>query len=161
MSGDAAAIIAALGGLLTATTGALVVLLREVRRLRAHRHHRERPSAPPVARRILLVDDDEDGVILFRQWMRPLGVEVVRAESAEAALEMMRREGFAAMVVDVRLPGMSGADLVTRLRPPVLLLSGLPKEELERTAGECGADAWVVKSGDPRELRETIARLLG
>lgn len=158
---DSAAIIVALGGLLTAVSTALVVLLREVRRLRALRHHRhERPSEPGTRRRILLVDDDDDGAALFARMLRPLNVQVIRAASAEEALDLMAREGFALMVVDVRLPGLSGPDLVHRLRPRVLLMSGLPEDELAEKARGAGVQ-WLRKTGDVQALREAIARMLG
>lgn len=155
---DAAALIAALGGLLTAATGAIVVLLSVVRRLR-RRHAPER--ATDGRRRILLVDDDDDDSRLFAVTLRSLHVEVIRASSAEEAIDLMRREGFALMVVDVRLPGLSGPDLVERLRSPVVLVSGLPEEELQARAVECGADGWIRKTGDLRAMREAVARLLG
>lgn len=118
------------------------------------------PDPDPTGPRILLVDDDDEDAQLFRTALRTFGARVTVANSAERSLDLLHREHFSLVVVDVRLPGLSGPDLVSLVRPKVLLMSGLPAEDLRELADACGADAYLHKSGDIRELRQAVARLL-
>ena len=116
---------------------------------------------PPTAgQRILLVDDDVSAGRLMQRALEPLGVQVVTVESAERAREMLRREGFPLVIVDLRLPGLSGEDLVPYLRPRVLLMSGIDPAELQAAAERCGADEALPKDGNLRTLVATVARML-
>jgi len=82
--------------------------------------------------KVLVVEDDQDIRTLVQLRLRAAGHLVVAAESAEEALELIAsRGGPEVLVSDVSLPGLSGLDLVRRLRAgdrcpavPVVLLSG-------------------------------------
>ncbi|MDQ3000691.1 MAG: sigma-54 dependent transcriptional regulator [Fibrobacterota bacterium] len=67
--------------------------------------------------RILVVDDEPKLRALLSMALSAEGMDVVEAESAEAALHALGRgDGFSTMITDVRMPGMSGLDLVKRAR---------------------------------------------
>lgn len=93
-------------------------------------------------RRFLIVDDNEAFAENLAEILRDAGHEVEVALTGERALELVRRGGFDALITDMRMPAMSGADLMSRLRR---LDSGLPAlavtaytgfEELERARRE-------------------------
>ena len=110
--------------------------------------------------RLLIIDDDEKLCRLLGAYLSPLGYEVISASSGPAGLEYARREPFAAVILDVMLPGMNGLDVLRELRRqsqvPVLMLTALG-EEPDRIVGlEMGADDYVPKNFSTREL---LARL--
>jgi len=79
--------------------------------------------------RILVADDDRHLVELVRAMLDEAGFEVVVAHSGLAAADLIEREDFDLVVLDVLMPGMSGdvlADLLHSLKPqvPALLMTG-------------------------------------
>ncbi len=89
--------------------------------------------------RILVADDDRNLVNLVRAMLDEAGHEVVVAHSGLAAAELIERENFDLVVLDVLMPGMSGdalADLLHSLRPhvPVLLMTGDSGDQFVRSA---------------------------
>ena len=110
--------------------------------------------------RILIVDDDRKLCRLIRDYLEPLGYEVVAAYTGPEGLEVALRDTFSAVILDVMLPGMNGFDVLRRLREksnvPVLMLTGRG-EEPDRIVGlELGADDYLPKTFSTREL---LARL--
>jgi DNA-binding response OmpR family regulator len=110
--------------------------------------------------RLLVIDDDVKLCRLLGDYLNPLGYEVVAAHSGPEGLDRLVREEFAAVILDVMLPGMNGLDVLRELRRrsnvPVLMLSALG-EEPDRIVGlEMGADDYVPKNFSTREL---LARL--
>lgn len=88
------------------------------------------------------------------------------AETAEKALDDLANVRPDLLLVDVRLPGMSGLELVERLRhteapPPALIVSGHEKEVYGAAAQRAGARGFVMKTGGPDELLEAVRRVLG
>ncbi len=59
-------------------------------------------------RPILIVDDEPIVREAIGDWLKDAGYEVVTAESGEEALELVARQDFSVMIVDIRLPGMTG-----------------------------------------------------
>lgn len=114
--------------------------------------------------RILIVDDEPDMVRLIRVCLERGGYRVASVGDAETALDAIKRSEPSLVVLDVVLPGMSGIELLRRLRKfsrvPVILLSGRGGEA-DRTLGiEAGADDYVGKPFSMKELQARIeARL--
>jgi len=115
---------------------------------------------------ILIVDDDVKLCRLVRDYLEPLGYEVTAAHTGPEGLATAAREPFAAVILDVMLPGMNGFDVLRNLRAtsnvPVLMLTGRG-EEADRIVGlELGADDYLPKTFSTRELlarlRATIRR---
>lgn len=108
--------------------------------------------AAPV--RILLVDDNLDHVQLALRALRgepAWRVEAVRLGSE--GVERARAERFDLVLLDYRLPDMSGLDVLGRLRalkpaPDVILMTSQGSEEVAMQALEAGAAAYVVKNAD-------------
>jgi DNA-binding response OmpR family regulator len=112
------------------------------------------------ATRILLVDDDVKLCRLIRDYLTPLGYQVSAAHNGAEGLEVALRESYAALILDVMMPGMDGFEFLRRLRAksnvPVLMLTGRG-EEPDRIVGlELGADDYLPKTFSTREL---LARL--
>ena len=110
--------------------------------------------------RLLIIDDDVKLCRLLCDYLNPLGYEVMAAHSGREGLELAVNEEFAAVILDVMLPGMNGLDVLRELRRqsnvPVLLLTALG-EEPDRIVGlEMGADDYIPKNFSTREL---LARL--
>jgi two-component system response regulator CpxR len=116
-------------------------------------------SIDPVTR-ILMIDDDAKLCRLVKDYLRPLGYDVAAAHNGVSGLEMAAEGEFAAVILDVMLPGLDGLEVLRRLRAqsnvPVLMLTGRG-EEPDRIVGlELGADDYLPKTFSTREL---LARL--
>jgi len=110
--------------------------------------------------RLLVVDDDKKLCRLIQDYLEPLGYEVTAAHTGPEGLDAALHESYAAVILDVMLPGMNGFDVLRELRAkspvPVLMLTGLG-EEPDRIVGlELGADDYLPKTFSTREL---LARL--
>lgn len=111
--------------------------------------------------RVLVVEDDPALASSLLRSMEFEGFEASVAGTAERALELLGTSGFDVVILDVGLPGVSGLELVRRLRRegvevPVLMLTA--RQALgDRVAGlDAGADDYLVK---PFDLEELLARI--
>jgi DNA-binding response OmpR family regulator len=110
--------------------------------------------------RLLLVDDNPKLCRMVREYLEPLGYDVTLAHNGIDGLEKALHGDYAAIILDVMLPGLDGFEVLRRLRDrssvPVVMLTGRG-EAPDRIAGlELGADDYVPKTFSPREL---VARL--
>lgn len=105
---------------------------------------------------ILVVDDDDRIRSLLSRFLTAEGFVVVTAPDAAAARTLRQRMIFDAMVVDVMMPGEDGLSLTRSLRAagdvPVLLLTALGEAESRIAGLEAGADDYLAKPFEPREL---------
>ena len=121
----------------------------------------------PVADRILVVDDEPDIVALVVYHLAKAGYKVSSASTGTDALAMARRDRPSLIVLDLMLPGMSGFDVLAKLREdentagmPVLMLTAR-KEEPDRIRGlELGADDYLTKPFSPQELVLRVGAIL-
>ena len=115
--------------------------------------------------RLLVVDDDPTIRRGLRRVLGLSGFAVEAVDEGEAALALLGDGGVDAVVLDVSMPGMSGVDVVRRLRRrgdevPVLMLSALDAVD-DRIAGlAAGADDYVVKPFSAAELELRLRALL-
>ncbi len=114
---------------------------------------------------LLIIDDDCELCELLSRWLAQEGFEVEVCHDGESARRTLARITPAAVVLDVMLPDGSGLDLLRRLRSdhpelPVLMLSARG-EPLDRILGlELGADDYLAKPCDPRELTARLRAVL-
>jgi CheY-like chemotaxis protein len=119
------------------------------------------PQAQPAKKRLLVVDDEEIIRMVFLDLMGK-ECEVVQAESAEVALEHLRRGAFDLIITDKNLPGLSGLELAQearRLDPNsrVILMTGYPSVVTAQQATELGVLDYLLKPFDEiREVREKL-----
>jgi DNA-binding response OmpR family regulator len=105
---------------------------------------------------ILVVDDEPDIVGLMRDFLEAEGYKVLTASEGETALNLIEREEIDCVLLDIMMPGLSGFDVVRRIRRdgelPVLLLSA-KQEDSDKIRGlGLGADDYIVKSATPGEV---------
>jgi DNA-binding response OmpR family regulator len=114
--------------------------------------------------RILLADDDEELCHLLRDFLVREGFQVDLAHDGDDALRLAQTGGYDAVILDVMLPERSGLELLRELRRssklPVLMLTALG-EDIDRILGlELGADDYVPKPCNPREIAARLRAIL-
>ena len=113
---------------------------------------------------LLVVDDDERLRNLLHRYLTSKGYRVTAAANAADARALMKSIAFDLLVLDVMMPGESGFDLTkslrTRSQVPILILTAKGDAE-DRIAGlELGADDYLPKPFEPRELLLRVGALL-
>jgi two-component system response regulator CpxR len=121
-------------------------------------------STTETRAQLLLIDDDAELCAMLREYLEPEGFGAETAENGQSALERLARGGIDLVVLDVMLPGLSGFEVLRRLRAtsrvPVLMLTARG-EEIDRVVGlEMGADDYLAKPFSPRELVARIRAVL-
>jgi len=115
---------------------------------------------------ILIVDDEPDQRRLLGGFLESLGYSVTESPSAELALEEISRRRPALVLLDVRLPGMSGIEALAEIRRfaadlPVLLVTAYADLRQAVAAMKSGADDYLAKPLDLDELEAAIGDRLG
>ncbi len=115
--------------------------------------------------KLLLVDDDQELCELMGQYLQSEGFDISFAHSVEQALPLLQEEGsYDLLIFDIMMPGQSGLELLQQVRPrittPVIMLTGRG-EDIDRIIGlEMGADDYLGKPCNPRELVARIRAVL-
>ncbi len=114
--------------------------------------------------RVLVVDDDVELCDLVKEFLQPEGLQVEAVHNGNRGLERALSGEHALVVLDVMLPGMNGLDVLRKLRAtstvPVLLLTARG-QDVDRIVGlELGADDYLPKPFNPRELVARIRAIL-
>jgi len=117
--------------------------------------------------KVLIIDDEPDILELLRYNFEKEGFAVETAPDGERGLAAVGRAAPSAIVLDLMLPGMTGIDILKRLRAtaasaalPVIILTA-KDAEADRVIGlELGADDYVVKPFSPRELVARVRAVL-
>ena len=118
-----------------------------------------------VPQRILVVDDDPRLRDLLRRYLSDNGFSVYTADNAATMSKLWLRERFDLLVLDLMMPGEDGLAVLRRLRggndtTPVLMLTA-KGEDVDRIVGlELGADDYLAKPFNPRELLARINAIL-
>jgi DNA-binding response OmpR family regulator len=107
-------------------------------------------------RPILLVDDDAKLCALLAEYLVNEGFEATSVHSGEHAIEILSNLSFDAMVLDIMMPGMNGFEVLSAVRSksaiPIIMLTGRG-DDIDRILGlEMGADDYLAKPCNPREL---------
>ena len=122
------------------------------------------PALDVDAPHIMVVDDDDRLRKLLRRYLSENGYRVTTAQTAVEAESKLRGLAFDLLVLDVMMPGESGIALTRRLRErlsvPILLLTAMGEPEDRISGLESGADDYLTKPFEPRELLLRIATIL-
>ena len=110
---------------------------------------------------LLIVDDERSIRLSLRTILGNFGFEIVEAARGEEALALVRTEPFDAVLLDINMPGMGGIEVCRLMRQasprlPILMLTVQGGEERKVEALDAGADDYITK---PFQLRELTARL--
>ena len=115
--------------------------------------------------RLLIIDDDTRLSEMLVEYLAPEGIELTAVASGIAGLRSAQRENFDLIILDVMLPSLSGFDVLKQLREtgsktPVLMLTARG-DEVDRIVGlDLGADDYLSKPFNPRELLARIKAIL-
>jgi CheY-like chemotaxis protein len=115
---------------------------------------------------LLLVEDDKAAQFALSELLGEMGATVLLAQSGEDALRLVLKHEFAAILLDVRLPGMDGYEVAAAIRTlertrrtPIIFMSA---EDDRRTVLRDGAaETYLRKPLEPDVLLPTLAHLLG
>ena len=113
---------------------------------------------------ILIVDDEQRIIDLATMYLKPDGFRVLSATSGTAARRMILRDKPSLVVLDLMLPGMDGLEVCRRVREesdvPIIMLTAR-SEDIDKIVGlELGADDYMTKPFNPRELLARIRAIL-
>ena len=113
---------------------------------------------------LLVVDDDTRIRTLLREFLTSNGFRVTVANTADEARRKLEGLDFDLIVLDVMMPGESGVELTRSLREekdvPILMLTALSETDSRITGLEAGADDYLPKPFDPRELILRVNNIL-
>ena len=115
------------------------------------------------ARKVLIVDDEDYVREILGEMIADLGLEAVQAEDGDrglAAFEASRAD-FVACVIDLTMPGMSGLELLARVRKldsgiPILLVSGYSRHEVRQQEAKSPNLTFLQKPFTPDQFREAL-----
>lgn len=115
--------------------------------------------------RVLVVDDDPNLTELLVDTLEVIGYEATPALSPLEALKMLAEDSFNLVVTDISMPGMSGIELLQRIKKkradlPVMLITGVGSDELKQEAFDSGADGFLSKPFRIGKIEAEIGKLL-
>ena len=113
---------------------------------------------------VLVVDDLIENTMVLKGFIKPLGFDVIVAQSGEEALEKIEAQPPDIVLLDLMMPGMNGFDVTERLKEnpdtrhiPIIIITGLSDPEANVRAIKAGADDFLIKPFD-RVLLEARVR---
>ncbi|WP_421995104.1 response regulator [Reyranella sp.] len=117
-----------------------------------------------MAERILMIDDDVRLAGMVSDYLGGAGFRLTTAATAREGEALLKRESFDAIILDLMLPDADGLDLCRQLRAatdvPILMLTARG-EPMDRVVGlEVGADDYLAKPFEPRELQARLRAIL-
>jgi len=120
-----------------------------------------------MKKKILSVDDSPSVRKLVEFTLKSKGFQVASAEDGQEALEVMAKEQFDAIILDINMPRMNGLEFLEKMMPddtftsiPVIMLTTEGQEEDKERAMGLGATAYIVKPFKPTELLKIIDKIL-
>lgn len=119
-----------------------------------------RPEGPRHLEPILVVDDEPKFLTILKHFLELRGFRVIAARSGEEAIEQLALTSPAAMLLDIRMPGMDGLLTLKHIRIthpnlPVIFITNMDEDEKKREAVLLGANNYLVKPFDFDQL-ETV-----
>ena len=117
-----------------------------------------------MAQRLLLIDDDARLAQMLAEYLRPRGFELESRQDVATGLVALRKGDYAALLLDVMLPDGDGFDVCRHVRGessiPIVMLTGRGDEEDRIVGLELGADDYLPKPFNPRELLARVRAVL-
>jgi putative two-component system response regulator len=115
--------------------------------------------------RILIVDDEETIRLALRKFLRSRGFEVEIAGSGDQALEVLDRQTFSLMLCDVRMPGMTGVQVVPQARArdedlAIIMLTAVNDAATATEVLSAGASDYLMKPVELADLQQAVDRAL-
>jgi|SRR5208283_1767472 len=117
-----------------------------------------------MMKKILVVDDEQNIRELYKEEFKEMGLEVIAVSDGAQALAKMDTMKFDIVTLDMRMPDMDGIETLRKMKEKdssLLTIICTAYEEYKHDFGSWSSDAYVVKSSDMTQLRETVKKLLG
>ena len=112
---------------------------------------------------VLVVDDE--GAIRYSvsKTLQRIGYQVDEAASGEEALDMIARHEYEVILTDIRMPGLSGVDLLKRIKDIspdaiVILMTGYASLGTAVESLRLGAHDYLIKPSSSQDIRQSVAR---
>lgn len=126
------------------------------------------PTSPELPLTILLAEDNEMNQFLITSVLSDWGMYTQIAENGKEAVELLSKESFDLVLMDMQMPVMNGYEAIQKIRAmelpkaniPIILLSASDSESEIDKCLAVGADAHVNKPFNAHELYEVIQRLI-
>lgn len=117
------------------------------------------------AKPILIVDDEKNICLTLSQALEVLGAEIDTALNGEEALVKLEKKKFGILLLDLRMPGMDGMEVLRRVREirpdiRVIILTAYGTIESAVEAMKLGAVDFIQKPFSPDEIRELVSRVM-
>lgn len=142
--------------------------LLQVRPTRSDKPHAMVSGRPP---RLLCVDDNPANLLLVQTLLSDLGAQVTAVDSGYAALEVVQRERFDLVFMDVQMPGMDGRQATEAIRRweaerevspvPVIALTAHALSNEKRALLQAGMDDYLTKPIDEQQLAQVVLKWTG
>jgi DNA-binding response OmpR family regulator len=118
-----------------------------------------------ISKPILIVDDEKNIRLTLSQALETLGTQIDAAANGEEALAKLREKEFGLILLDIRMPGMDGMEVlrhVREIRPDirVIMITAYGTVESAVEAMKLGAVDFLQKPFDPEEIRELVSRVM-
>jgi DNA-binding NtrC family response regulator len=115
--------------------------------------------------KILVVDDEKNVRVLFERILAKEGYEVECAASGSEAMDKLANNSFDLVVTDLKMEGIDGLDLIrkgkkTNQAIPFILISGYGTAQTAVSAAQEGADVYLMKPIDMKDLKLAVKRAL-
>jgi DNA-binding NtrC family response regulator len=115
--------------------------------------------------KILVVDDEEIVLESCQAVLEEAGFETVLVPSADKALQTMKREDFALILIDIKMPEHDGMYLMEEVKKqwsgkPIIVMSGYYTADTINEAIRMGAASFIAKPFEPEELITAIKRVM-
>lgn len=112
---------------------------------------------------VLVVDDESAIRYSITKTLQRVGYQVDSAASGEEALEMITRQNYDVILTDIRMPGISGVELLARVRESapeaiVILLTGYASLDTAVESLRLGAHDYLIKPSSSQDIRDSVAR---
>lgn len=127
----------------------------------------EGSAAGPAEGHVLVAEDDEISATILLHRLEKEGLDVVRFDNGQEAFEDALRETPILVILDVKMPGLDGFEVLERLRKdhrfshvPIIMLTSMGQEADVVRAFRMGADDYILKPFSPTELSARVRRLL-
>ena len=125
----------------------------------------ELESYRSMSKRILIVDDETNVRLSFRMALETDGYEIFEADSIEPAFQMLTEYSFALVILDLRMPGTDGLELLTKMSEtginvPVMIATAYGDIPHAVQAMKLGATDFLQKPLLPADLRHAAAEVI-
>jgi len=126
---------------------------------------RKRKKIPVRHKPILIVDDEKNIRLTLSTSLEALGVETDSAEDGKEALVKLREKEFGLILLDLRMPGMDGMEVLHQVRGSrpdirIIIMTAYGTIELAVEAMKLGAVDFIQKPFVPEQIRERVARVM-